>query len=140
MGPPQGDVAVPTLLGLQTQGCLEGCCPAGVWPRMRFASWADTAGFNRHTGTSEQQPARRVLLTCRLQAGVGADPNIIVLGVAPDIEAGLCLGTAVLIPLGVEWSLLDWSYTPRPQTAPVRTVSSSPAIPASVNAPPARRG
>lgn len=41
-------------------------------------------------------------------------PIIILLGVAPDIEAGLYFGTAVLILLGAAWLLLDLVYAPRP--------------------------
>lgn len=41
-------------------------------------------------------------------------PIIILLGVAPDLEAGLYFGTAVLILLGAAWLLLDLVYAPRP--------------------------
>ena len=36
------------------------------------------------------------------------------IGVAPDIEAGLYFGTAVLILLVAAWLLLDLVYAPRP--------------------------
>jgi hypothetical protein len=41
-------------------------------------------------------------------------PLIILLGVAPDLEAGLYFGTAVLVLLGAAWLLLDLVYAPRP--------------------------
>lgn len=41
-------------------------------------------------------------------------PTVILLGLAPDHEAGLYFVTAVLILLGAAWLLLDLVYTPRP--------------------------
>lgn len=74
------------------------------------ASTADLRTWSRVRIPGSAESVASMLYTLALLL----TPILILLGVAPDLEAGLYFGTAVLILLGAAWLLLDLVYAPRP--------------------------